>query len=105
MSGRWRNKQKEFAARRTSFRYQVLLFSNSIAACSGDWCGPAVRRSPLKKQKRKPSVSRTTNKRFTQLLQFFDNSFARSQDVSGMKNHIAFLVAPVLRLSIIYPVT
>ena len=58
----------------------------------------------LKKQNRRPSVSRTANKRFTQLLQFFDNFFAWSQDVGGMKNHIAFLVAPVLRLSIIHPV-
>ncbi len=57
----------------------------------------------LEKQERRP-VSRTTNKRFTQLLQCFDNSFAWSQDVRGMKNHIAFLVARVLRLSIIHSV-
>jgi len=33
---------------------------------------------------------RTTNKRFTQLLQFFDNSSAWSQDFGGMKIRIAF---------------
>jgi len=47
---------------------------------------------------------RTTNKRFTQLLQFFDNSSAWSQDFGGMKIRIAFLVAPVLRLSITHQV-
>jgi len=46
----------------------------------------------------------SSNKRFAQLLQIFDNFFARSQDVSGMKNQIALLTALLLRLPTVHAI-